>query len=383
LVVTESFGIGGTETHLIRVLPRLAASGWDIVAFCLTERGQRAETLERAGIKVLAPARSATTRPRVFRHAARVGRALTGLFQLMRRWRPDIVHFYLPGPYLIGAPIAIAARVPITIMSRRSLSCYQQRWPLVARLERLLHGRMDAVTGNSQAVVRDLLSEGAPKNKIKLIYNGIDCSLTLPDREQARRTLDLPPQAVVGIVIANIVAYKGHRELIEGLASVARQLPADWRVLCVGRDHGRRSTLERLAETRGLAAHIRFVGERLDVSEFFAAADFSVLSSWEEGFSNVILESMAAGLPMIVTAVGGNPEAVLDEKTGLVVPPRDAAAIGRAVLRLSLDADLRRRLGQAARVRVQQEFSIEACVAAHNELYEGLLAQAVPIGCHG
>ena len=68
----------------------------------------------------------------------------------MRRWRPDIAHFYLPGPYLIGAHVAIAARVPIKIMSRRSLSDYQRNWPLVARLERRLHTKMDATIGNSK-----------------------------------------------------------------------------------------------------------------------------------------------------------------------------------------------------------------------------------------
>jgi glycosyltransferase involved in cell wall biosynthesis len=99
------------------------------------------------------------------------------------------------------------------------------------------------------------------------------------------------------------------------------------------------------------------------------------LTSREEGFSNVVLEGMAAGLPMIVTAVGGNPEAVVDGHTGLIVQPRDPKAIAEAILRLSRDADLRRRLGDAGQKRVRTEFSIERCVSAHAQLYQETLAK--------
>jgi hypothetical protein len=102
------------------------------------------------------------------------------LYWLMRRWQPHIAHFYLPGPYLVGANVAIAARVPIKIMSRRSLSNYQRNWPLVAQLERRLHNKMDAVIGNSRAVVRQLIEEGIPEAEVRLIYNGIEVSQTPP-----------------------------------------------------------------------------------------------------------------------------------------------------------------------------------------------------------
>jgi glycosyltransferase involved in cell wall biosynthesis len=128
-------------------------------------------------------------------------------------------------------------------------------------------------------------------------------------------------------------------------------------------------------EARGLKANVEFLGERSDVPALLAAADFGVLSSYEEGFSNVILESMAAGLPMIVTNVGGNPEAVLDRQTGIILPPHDPAALGQAILDLAQDPELRRRLGAAALLRVQKDFSMESCVDAHEGLYEQLLAK--------
>ena len=248
LVVTETLGIGGTESHLIRLLPRLASSGWGVAIFCLSGRGTRAKEAEAAGIEVFSlphvGARGST-----LRYSAYVARACAKIYALIRRWSPDIVHFYLPGPYLIGAPIAIAARAPLKVMSRRSLSHYQENWPGTARLERWLHTQMDAITGNSRAVINELLAEGIAKEKVRLIYNGVEIPQCPPDRNKARRMLGLPADTLVGVVIANLHPYKGHRALIEGLSYVANQLPS-WRILCVGRDEGAKSELESLVAAR-------------------------------------------------------------------------------------------------------------------------------------
>ena len=373
LVVTESLGVGGTESHLIRTLPRLVASGWSVVTFCLTERGERAEQVETAGVEVCAAPRLAKRKGSFLRYPAHGALAVNKLYWLMRRWQPQIAHFYLPGPYLIGAHVALAARTPIKIMSRRSLSDYQRNWPLVARLERRLHTRMDAVIGNSRAVVRQLIEEGIPEEKVRLIYNGIDLSPTLPDRSEARRALGLDDETLVGVVIANLLHYKGHRELISGLSHVEQALPSKWRILLAGRDHGIKAELEALAAARGITHRIQFLGEYADVPTLLAAADFGLLTSREEGFSNVILEGMSAGLAMIVTDVGGNAEAVVDDETGLVVAPREPKAISDAVLRLARDPEQRKRLGAAARRRVEEKFSIDRCVKAHVDLYQEML----------
>ena len=373
LVVTESLGVGGTESHLIRTLPRLAASGWSVVTFCLTERGERAEQVEAAGVEVAASPRLARRKGSFLRYPAHVALATNNLYWLMRRWRPQIAHFYLPGPYLIGAHVAIAARIPIKIMSRRSLSDYQRNWPLVAKLERRLHTNMDAVIGNSRAVVRQLIEEGIPESKVRLIYNGIEVSPVLPDRNEARQALGLDSDILVGVVIANLIHYKGHRELVRGLSHLEQELPANWRILVAGRDHGIRAELEELAAARGISHRIQFLGEYSDIPRLLAAADFGLLTSREEGFSNVILEGMAAGLAMIVTDVGGNAEAVLHGETGFVVPPRNPKAIGDAILELARNPEQRKRFGAAARKRVEKEFSIDKCVKAHADLYEEML----------
>lgn len=372
LIVTESLGIGGTESHLIRTLPKLAERGWKVATFCLTERGERAEQVEAAGVEVYSSLRIAKRKGSFLRYPAHVAVATNKLFWLMKRWQPQIAHFYLPGPYLIGAHVAIAAGTPIKIMSRRSLSGYQQNWPTVARLERSLHERMDAVIGNSRAVVRELLDEGIPKSKVRLIYNGIPFA-ALQSREQARQSLGLDSGMLVGAVVANLIHYKGHRELVRSLSHVAANLSTPWRILVAGRDHGIRAELEALADARGIKEQIQFLGEHANVPQLLAAADFGLLTSREEGFSNVILEGMAAGLPMIVTDVGGNPEAVLDGETGCVVPPYRPKAIADAILRLARNPELRRHLGEEARHRAEDKFSIERCVEAHADLYQDLV----------
>jgi glycosyltransferase involved in cell wall biosynthesis len=372
LVVTESLGVGGTESHLLRLLPRLPAFGWKVAIFCMSGRGTFASRLEDAGVEVVG-AQSGASRETLLRYSAYATVASSKLYLFARRWRPDIAHFYLPGPYVIGAPVAIATRTPIKVMSRRSLSHYQKKWPTVASFERRLHRTMDALIGNSRAVADELIAEGAPATRVKLIYNGIETSETFPDRNEARRELGLGKDTLVGVIVANLIPYKGHRELVEGLAQAAEHLPSPWRILLAGRDHNVQKRLEALATKLGIAQNLQFLGERSDIPCLYAAADFGLLTSHEEGFSNVVLEGMSASLPMIVTRVGGNPEAVLHERTGLVVPPKNPRAIGEAVLRLGQDEELRKRLGAAGRIRVEQEFSIDRCVAAHVELYQEAL----------
>src|SRR5262245_32410265 len=125
LVVTESLGFGGTETHLIRLLPQLSAAGLEIVVFCLSSRGERADQLEANGIEVRTVSRLPGWKQSSRRHPVHVVRAGASLFSFMRRWQPGLVHFYLPGPYVVGGPIALAQRIPAKVMSRRSLSNYQ------------------------------------------------------------------------------------------------------------------------------------------------------------------------------------------------------------------------------------------------------------------
>jgi glycosyltransferase involved in cell wall biosynthesis len=136
-----------------------------------------------------------------------------------------------------------------------------------------------------------------------------------------------------------------------------------------------RARLEAQAAHLGLAEQVHFVGHQQDVRPWLAAFDVCVLSSDWEGMSNAILEAMAAGLPVVATAVGGTPEVVVDGVTGFLVPPRDPQALADAILRLLRDPDLRRRMGEAGRAHVTEHFSVEQMVHKRERLYEELLKE--------
>jgi glycosyltransferase involved in cell wall biosynthesis len=288
-----------------------------------------------------------------------------------------IVHFFLPGPYLAGAPVTIAGRVPSKFMSRRSLSDYQKKWPGAARIERLLHQRMDAVLGNSRAVIRELLTkEGCPESQVRLIYNGVRLPNGDTTRSEARAALGLEQQCFVATVVANLLPYKGHLDLIAALAGVSGHLPQGWILLCAGRDEGSGPGIARAIHGAGLGQRILLLGERSDIPLLLKASDLGVLApTRNEGFSNAVLECMASGLPMVVTDVGGNAEAVIDGETGLVVPPHNPAALGAAIVRLAHDPELRRSMGKRAKKRAADEFSFTMSLDQYCALYEELLAR--------
>jgi glycosyltransferase involved in cell wall biosynthesis len=231
---------------------------------------------------------------------------------------------------------------------------------------------MDFVLGNSLNVVHELKSEGIPEDKLKLIYNGVsEASVELEEGAQIRSELGIVPENVMMTIVANLIPYKGHMDLLEACA----QLPDEkWDLVIVGDDTtGIKQGLVDFAERNHLANRVHFTGARADVSSIWAASDIGLLVSHEEGFSNALLEGMMANLPMIVTSVGGNSEAVLDGVTGIVVPPQNPTALRHAISLLLGDAGLRNAMGARARERASLEFSIDKCLKEYNNLYDQIL----------
>jgi len=378
LYVIGTLDLGGAELHLKLIAPRLKQLGWEPTIYCLGRRGAQADEVQSAGVDVIGPPlpMAAIWRSILLRPIRLAASSLGLLIQLIGR-RPQIVHFFLPASYVVGGPLAQLARMPNLVMSRRSLNLYQRKWPLASQLERWLHRRMDAILGNSGAVIRELIEiEGCPPDRVGLIHNGIDIAAfsAKPDKADLRDQLGIDPGSFVAIIVANLIPYKGHADLLDALSRVRDRLPQPWTLLCVGRDDGILPQLEDLARAQGVADRVRFLGERKDVPRLLAAADIGLLCSHQEGFSNAILEAMAAGLPMVVTDVGGNGEAVLDGETGYVVPARNAGALGEAIVKLASEPSLREKQGKKARARAEAHFSIQTCVSKYDRLYSALLA---------
>ncbi|MBX6330024.1 MAG: glycosyltransferase [Pseudolabrys sp.] len=373
LAVVPRLGIGGTEMHLLRVVPELRRRGLDVSLFVLERGGRLEPEFALRGIPLHGPsARGAGL--------ARILAATGALRGELRRARPDIVHFFLPESYLVGSLAAAGLGGMIRIMSRRSLADYQRGHPVLARIERRLHGASDALIGNSTAVVEELVAECGAPAKVGLLHNGVDipAPLSARQRAEARDRLAVPHEAMVLVVPANFFPYKGHRDLLEALALLRADLGGAWRLLLLGRDEGAMASVRRLAATLDLGANILWLGEATDIRGALAAADIGVLPSHQEGFSNSLLEMMACGLAVVATAVGGNRDAIVDCESGLLVPPKQPAALAAAIARLSACAGLRARLGEAARARVSAQFSLAACVQRYHNLYHNIL-RGVPL----
>lgn len=365
-IVTRSLDCGGAEQHLLQVLPRLDDTRFDVRLHPLHCGGGLTDAFVGRGVPVVGAAEA----------GGRVS-GLMGLASAIRSRRP-LVHCFLPEAYLFGASLGLMLGASSVIMSRRSRNHYQSRHPAAAWVERRLHQRMDALLGNSRAVVQDLFDEGAPPDRVRLIYNGIDAGrfaageVRAARRQALRAELELPEDRVVLTCVANLFPYKGHADLLAALALLGTDFSGRATLLLVGRDAGARTALEAQLAKLGLTESVRFLGERSDVPDLLAASDIGVLASHEEGFSNAVIEGMAAGLPMVVSNVGGNAEAVIDGECGHVVPARDPATLAKALAVLIGDSARRQAMGDVARRRVALSFSLDACVAAYEALYEEL-----------
>lgn len=378
-IVTLTLDTGGTERHIAAIAPRIAEGGFDVTIVCLGRPGAQADEVRRQGVRVIAPAIGAqrfTTSRGGTAIALSAGMAL--LAKELLTHRPDMAHFFLPLPYLAGGTLARFARVPRLVMSRRSQNDYQAKRPGLARCEHKLHRRMDLILANSRRVHDELLGEGAHPARTGLIYNGLDLARfsATTDRNQGRRRLGIAPDALVLAIVANLIPYKGHADLIAALGVIRSRLPTGWRLLVIGRDDGLGPKLHDQAAALGIADNVLWLGERQDIPGLLGLSDIGLNVSHEEGFSNAVIEGMAAGLPMLVTHVGGNNEAAPDGVAGLVVPPRNPQALAVAIARLASDSALRHRLGQAAQECANRLFSLESCVGHYLEAYRALLSGA-------
>jgi glycosyltransferase involved in cell wall biosynthesis len=229
----------------------------------------------------------------------------------------------------------------------------------------------DCVLVNADAIRHWLIEQGYAAEKIHVIRNGIVPPKPVGQEAAARVRRELGVTADVPLigVLSRLNKMKGIEHFLEAAAAMGRRDP---RFLIIG-DGGHRKELEKYAAGLGLGERVLFTGFRNDVSDVLAALDISVLPSLSEGLSNSLLESMGAGLPVIATNVGGNPEAVEDGVTGIIVPPGDAGALARGMTLLLEDPERAAEFGEAARRRVAQRFSIEQMVRETEALYLRLL----------
>jgi glycosyltransferase involved in cell wall biosynthesis len=292
----------------------------------------------------------------------------------MRKHRIDIVHAHM---YRSAVPATIAAhlaRVPVVITQVHNVDTWEtrrQRW-----LDSFLCRWRSAVVGVSECVRRDITrSLSIPEEKVHVLYNGVDVERFGGGGRRAamRAALGLAPDDVAIIYHGRLVSQKNPEALVKIACEVAQRRKGV--VVLVAGDGPRREDLERMAAEKNVSGTIRFLGRRDDIPELLQAADIYVLPSFKEGFSNALIEAMAAGLPAVATDVGGNAEAVEHGRSGWIVPPRNDGLLLNAVAALVDDAAERARMSEEARKRARF-FSIENMVANVESLYTQLAREA-------
>lgn len=377
MYICGTLNIGGAEKHLVEICKSLPKDKFNVSVVAIYGSGVLERELRKHNIKVIVPSslEKCISLPKMVRKITYAPIAIFSLILLMRKTKPDIIHMFLPAPYLMGGIAAIFARVPIRIMSRRSRNFYQKKYPLVSIVETYLHKTMTVLLGNSQPVIEDLKQEGALESKTKLIYNGIetDRSKNFQSKSKTRRALDISDDAVVFIIVANLLPYKGHQDLLFALNLMKNQIGENWVLLCAGEDRGILKSLKQESISLGLNNNIRWLGSQENVDHLLLASDVGVLCSHEEGFSNSLLEYMRAGLLCIVTNVGGNSEAILDGKHGYVTEPRDVRALSYSLIKAASNPEMRRKMGLAARCRVEKNFTLDKCVDKYVSIYNSVI----------
>lgn len=376
VVAAPPMQTGGTEQHLLHVLPALAERGFSVTAVLLAGGGRLESKLRESAVKVISPAGDRGRPLRTWDQALALRRAV-------RETRASVLHAYLSEPYFaawLALRLTGSSSRPALVHGRRSLAFYGERHPLARIVERQLHGRATVLVGNSTAVATELMAECGSPEKVMVIHNGIPLlgPVTPAERAAARAAFGIADDELILAMVANFHLYKGHTDLLEGLAQASSGLPPRWRLLLPGRDGGALAELLALAEAKGLRDRLILPGEVSGSRQSYAAADIGVLASHTEGFSNSLIEGMAAGLPMIATAVGGNLDAIEEGRTGLLVPVRAPESIARAVMRLAAGPEPRRLMGEAARLAVESRFSLDACVGAYERLWKGLASARPP-----
>jgi glycosyltransferase involved in cell wall biosynthesis len=369
--------IGGAEWQMVDTVTRLNRDMFLPKLYCLFDGGHFQEYVERrhVDVTVFHAGRKTVSKKRSMPFWR--FRALLSLYRFLRREHPEIVHCYMYKPSIYGAIAAKLAGVPIILTHRLRLGYFKQTKPHYQLMENLVNRFVTAVIVNAQAVKDDVLQrERIAADKIKVVHAGVDIQRYCPqngraplDRALHQRTkLGIPENAPVIGMVANLFAYKGYREFIQAAAHVHQQYPAT-RFLCVGRDCGIQRQLEHLIRDSGLQQHAILTGEVHNVADLLHLLDMQVSASYEEGFSSAILEGMAIGKPIIATAVGGTPEAVVHNHTGLLVPPRNSEALAQAMLFLLENPEFATTLGHNGRKRIEEHFSMQQTVATLETFY--------------
>jgi glycosyltransferase involved in cell wall biosynthesis len=347
---------GGAQ-QVIYLLEGLQRQGVDNVLVCPpdTEIDSQARQL---GVKVFNVA-----------SAGDLDLTFTWWLRKIANWeRPDVVHCHSRrGADFLGGIAVAMAGLP-GVVSRR---VDHPESELIARFRYRPFRKVIAISKNVAAVLRE---NGVDDARLTIIRSAVDVERfqAPPARRELLEEFGLDEKNFIIASIGQLIPRKGHRYLLEAVAGLARKMPRA-RLLVFGKGN-LQAELQEEAVRLDLEGTVQFPGFRRDLDRYMGAFDLVVHPALREGLGVSMLKAAAAGVPVVAFDVAGSREAVVSGRTGILVPPKDTSALEQAILTLAGNAMLRRACGEAARRRMREEFSIEAMVGKHVELYESLLS---------
>ncbi|MGA2113994.1 MAG: glycosyltransferase [Bryobacteraceae bacterium] len=381
LVMTYLSPAGGAETQVVDLARGFDRRGWDVHLVSMLVPAPPLPDLTRTRIRV--------TSLEMQRGVASPA-ALARFVALVRQERPDVVHSHMTHANLLVRAARPLVSMPVVVNTLHGHKMYSVRSDRSAFRElahRFTDFLADATTAVSQAAAdRYLQVKAVSPRRLVMIPNGIPLRAYEPDeraRERLRRVLDARGD-FLWLAVGRLEKVKDYATMARAFAIASQAEPRQ--TLAIAGDGSERAMLEALAEELGIAARIRFLGVRHDVTALLQAADGFLLSSMFEGMPLAMLEAGASGLPMVATRVGGNAEVLPPEQRGRLVPPQNPQALAEAILYvLNMAEGERRAIGSAARGFVFAHYRMDSVLDRWEELYARLLAKkgVAPVAAGG
>jgi glycosyltransferase involved in cell wall biosynthesis len=374
LHIIDSFEQGGTERQAVQLARLLKSEGrYDVHLACLNKRGVLLDEAERIGFGEIVEYPLNNFYDRNF--VAQLRRCI----RFLNEHEIKVVHTHDFYTNVFGMIAARFARAPARIASKRETDGF--RSPMQKRVERAAYRIAHRVIANADAVRARLMEDGVRAEKIVTVYNGLDLNRVEPQpnlqRDDLLAALNLPRDAERRFVtiVANLRhAVKDHPTFLRAAQRVHEVVPEA--AFVVAGEGELMESLRTLGTQLGLEHDLFFTGRCERVADLLAVSDVCVLSSQAEGFSNAILEYMAAARAVVATDVGGAREAIVEGETGYLVPAGDDEAMAARISALLVEPERARAMGKRGRMIVEQKFSCEAQLERVEGLYDRLLEAA-------
>ncbi|MBP0445129.1 glycosyltransferase family 4 protein [Roseomonas sp. SSH11] len=360
-VLFVNFGedhVSGQERVLLDLVTGLDPSRFTPVVWCNSRRLAQActevgVTVHETQFEFYFDFSSPRFSPR--RYLSFVGEAL----RLIRSHKIRVIHANGAAPVQWLAPARLISGCSL-VLHLHTRYLRRSRYVLLAHA-------VDHAVGVSRQVTEGLLEDGMPADRVEVIHNGFDPARASTSDRDLRSELQIPADAFVVCSLGTLVPRKGFDTLMRSVAS----LPDSVQLLIAG-DGPLRKPLEQLRAELGLEKRVHFLGRTEDVMAVYRASNAFALASLQEGLPLVAIEAAYAGLPVVATSVGGNPEAVLDGVSGLLVPPGDHEALSAALHRFLADPELCIRMGNAGRQNALARFNMKQMLSKFEDLYIAL-----------